>query len=362
MAFGRSAIYLSLALTLTATLAAPALADNPYAAIAASPSTGAAADAYNFSTQFAANSRAISICNRSTGGNNDCTAVVAVHTHLCGALVRDSSSGRWGRGVGNTKQDAINAANNNLGSFNGQLVRWVCNGTTTASKSTGTSTTEAAVAGLLVGAAAVAIATHHRAPGATPAPVAYVPAPALQGQAYVPAQQAQTYVPVAPQTVTATSGGYVPVAAARPLALVGLRVHRSDVINAIVPIYAGFGAGNALAAPVLGQIAGGAGGAESVFQPAGYVVTGLDVYRGSYKGNDEVMGLRIYWNRTTPSGLDPAGAIMSDVMATNAPPNLTAKTLRAAAGAYISNIVITPSTHADGSTYVHDIDIVTTPL
>jgi len=350
----RSLAGLLLVAALSAAMMLPALAENPYGAIAISPSTGKVSGSWNFGNQSAANTRAISRCNALTNGAGDCIATVAVHQHLCGALATDSVQGTWRGGVANTRAAAKSAALSNLGSSNGRIAYSICNSGN--QQSAGASSTESAVAGLLVGAAAVALLTHHPHPAAT-APAAssvYVPAPVAQDQAaYVPG--AQTSVPQ-----SADASQYTPVGPSRPLALVGMKVHAGDVINAILPIYAGID-GNVVQSPVLGQIVGGAGGTEKVYDPAGYVLTGLDVYRGSYKGNDEVVGMRIYWSKLLPEGIASAGEIESTIMASS-PPGLTVKTLRAPAGEYISNVVLTPSTHPDGSTYVHDIAIVTTRL
>ncbi|HUZ48625.1 MAG TPA: DUF4189 domain-containing protein [Candidatus Dormibacteraeota bacterium] len=335
---------------LSAAMMLPALANNLYGAIAISPSTGKVSGSWNFRNQSAANTRAISRCNALTNGAGDCIATVAVHQHLCGALATDSVHGTWRGGVANTRAAAKSAALSNLGSSNGRIAYSLCNSGN--QQSAGASSTESAVAGLLVGAAAVALLTHHPHPAATAS--VYVPAPVAQDQtAYVPG--AQTSVPQ-----SANSSQYTPVGPSHPLALVGVKVHASDVINAILPIYASID-GNVVQSPVLGQIVGGTGGTETVYQPAGYVLTGLDVYRGSYKGNDEVVGMRVYWSKLLPEGIASTGEIESTIMASS-PPGLTIKTLRAPAGEYISNLVLTPSTHPDGSTYIHDIAIVTTRL
>lgn len=366
MALRRSVSRVLLGTALSLTLAVPALADNPFGAIAISPSNGTAGGSWNWKSQGDANSHALSACRSRSNGANDCLVAQEIHQHLCGAVAFDKSAGRWRGGVANVRADARSAALNNLGSSSGRILESVCNSTQT--KSTGASTTEAAVAGLLLGAAAVAVASQHHRAAASPTPspspsaspsVVYVPAPVqpVQAPAYIPTQGG-----VPPAAAQAGGSQYVPVAT-RPFALVGLRTHVSDVVNAIVPLYAGIDAGNTLLQAVAGQMVGGAGGGETVFQPAGgYVLTGLDVYRASYKGNDEVVGLRIYWSKLTPTGIDAAGGITSNVMASNTPPNLAAKSLRANAGSYISNLVITPSTHPDGSTYVHDLSIVTTAL
>jgi hypothetical protein len=184
----------------------------------------------------------------------------------------------------------------------------------------------------------------------------YVPA----SQPYVPAPVSQPYVPVATYGSTPQ---YTPTQTVQlPYALVGLTINNGNAIDRIVPMYAPIGAGFVLQQPVLGQAVGGGGGTPMVFQPPGYVLTGLDVYRGVYAGVDEVLGMKLYWNRLTPSGIDPNDGVTSTAMRSVYPQTFPMKVLRATPGSYISNIIITPSTHTDGRTFVHDINISLSPL
>ncbi|HVA32713.1 MAG TPA: hypothetical protein VNG31_01110 [Candidatus Baltobacteraceae bacterium] len=177
------------------------------------------------------------------------------------------------------------------------------------------------------------------------------------GQPYVPAQS-QTYVP---QPTYAAQPQYQPTSTVqRPLALIGLQVSYANAVDRIVPIYAGIGPGFTLEQSVLGQSVGGSGGTETAFAPPGYVLTGIDVYRGTYGGVDEVLGMKLYWNRLTSNGIDANDGLASNVMRSSYPQTLPTKQLRADPGTYISNIMITPSTHSDGRTFVHDISIALT--
>ena len=155
----RSPLGLLLVAAFAAATMAPALADNPYGAIAISPSTGKVSGSWNFRNQSAADARAVSRCNALTNGAGDCIATVAVHQHLCGALATDSVQGTWKGGVANTRAAAKSAALSNLGSSNGRIAYSLCNSGN--QQSAGASSTESAIAGLLAGAAAVALLTHH---------------------------------------------------------------------------------------------------------------------------------------------------------------------------------------------------------
>lgn len=359
----RTAASLGLIIAFTLGLVSPAFADSKYGAIAVSRNSGFARGAWNWSSQNGADSKALQLC-RNASNASDCQVAVRFHQHRCGAVAIDNFTKQWSWGLGNNDNEARSNALRSLGGSNGKIMSSHCNDASTTS--TGQSTTGAAIAGVLLGAAAVAALSHHGSkPAATPSPSAvYVPSTTTQvaqAPAYIPSAQTPAYVPGG-TAAAAPATGYVPVAQ-RPYALVGVTTHVSDVVNALIPLYAPIAAGNVLQTAVNGQMVGGAGGTETVFQPAGgYVLTGLDVYRAPYKGNDEVVGLRLYWGKLTPTGIDAASGISSTVMATNAPPNLTAKTLRADPGTYISNLVVTPSTHPDGSTYVHDVAITTTAL
>jgi len=180
------------------------------------------------------------------------------------------------------------------------------------------------------------------------------------GQPYVPVQVSPPYMPATPY---GSSPQYVPVQTTQlPYALVGLIINNGNAVDRIVPLYAPIGAGFVLQQAVLGQAVGGDGGTQTIFQPPGYVLTGLDVYRGVYAGVDEVLGMKLYWNRLTPSGIDPNDGLTYDAMRSVFPQTFPTRALRANPGTYISNIIITPSTHVDGRTFVHDVNISISPI
>jgi len=179
----------------------------------------------------------------------------------------------------------------------------------------------------------------------------YMPA----GQPYVPAPVSQPYVPPASYNPVPQ---YAPTQTTQlPYALVGMAISNGNAVDRIVPIYAAIGAGFVLQQSIFGQAVGGTGGTQTIYQPPGFVLTGLDVYRGVYGGVDEVLGMKLYWNRLTPSGIDPNQGETSTVMQSSYPQTFPMKVLRASPGTYISNLIITPSTHSDGRTFVHDVDI-----
>ncbi len=133
---------------------------------------------------------------------------------------------------------------------------------------------------------------------------------APQSQSYVP--QSQNYMP-APQTYVPQQQMYAPPSqtyvpqqqygtSSRPYALVGFQVRNGNAVDWLDPIYAPIGPDLSLQNPVLGQGAGGAGGNIAVYQPAGYVLTGIDLYRGVYDGQEAALGMKLYWNRLTPGG------------------------------------------------------------
>lgn len=179
-------------------------------------------------------------------------------------------------------------------------------------------------------------------------------------QPYIPAPVAQPYAPAGSYVPPAQ---YAPAPSQLPFALIGLQVSYANAVDRIVPIYAPIGPGFALQQPVLGQAVGGTGGSPATFeQPQGYVLTGIDVYRGIYGGVDEVLGMKLYFSRLTSGGIDPSSVVTMDAMKSTYAQTFPTKMLRADPGTYISNIMLTPSTHSDGRTFVHDIAIVLTRI
>ncbi len=175
-------------------------AGRKFGAIAMSRSTGQHWGIWNVDSQSVADSQAISSCN-SHHGVGDCFVAVEINTHLCGALAEDVSAGRWQAGQGDTRDAAKSNALAGLGSSNGTIAQSVCNDASSASKTaSGTNNVEAGVLGFLVGAAAIAALSHHKAaptpsptpvptppPTPVPTPVPPVAAPAAPPPAATPA-------------------------------------------------------------------------------------------------------------------------------------------------------------------------------
>lgn len=175
------------------------------------------------------------------------------------------------------------------------------------------------------------------------APANYGPAPELGGVRNVPSVKA---------LLTA-----VPLDA--KLALVGLRVRHGDVIDAIGPLFAPIEPSLKLGAPLIGgPLEGGGGGEETVLKEDGYIVTGINVVRGTYFGRNEVARLQVIWHRLTPQGINPQDQKVSTMLGSgNFATSQQVKQLRAAPGNYIYDFSPTVSSHTDGTVFLNDISI-----
>jgi hypothetical protein len=146
------------------------------------------------------------------------------------------------------------------------------------------------------------------------------------------------------------------------LALVGLRVRDGDAIDAVGPLFAPIGPGLKLGSTIFGGLYGGGGGEETVLEEDGYIVTGIDVVRGSYFGRDEVAHLTVIWHRLTSQGIDPQEKISKTLGSGQNVGSQQVKHLLAAPGNYISDFSANTSSHTSGEMFFNDISIKQDPL
>lgn len=152
-------------------------------------------------------------------------------------------------------------------------------------------------------------------------------------------------------------------AESRVAPLVALRVRHGDVIDAITPVFAELAPDFTVKTMWIGERFGGDRGDETLPEAEGYIVTGLDVYRGAYFGKEEIVQFQVIWHKLTPTGIDPAAERISDKLGSgNFASGLQLESVRAEPGNYIDDLRVTISTHSDGSTYLHDIVIAQKPL
>jgi hypothetical protein len=160
-------------------------------------------------------------------------------------------------------------------------------------------------------------------------------------------------------SVKATLTALNPALRGKILALTGLKVRHGDVIDGLTPIFAEISpdlkVGNTSEAPLIG----GTGGKETLLEHPGYLITGVDAYRGDYFGRVEVVQLQVTWERLTPQGLDPKDKIVSPKMGSGnlAKVSQPPKQLRADPGHYISDFSASSSSHTSGETLFNDISI-----
>jgi hypothetical protein len=142
------------------------------------------------------------------------------------------------------------------------------------------------------------------------------------------------------------------------LALVGIRVRHGDVIDAIGPLFAPIGPGLKLGATIFGALQGGGGGEQTVLEESGYIVTGVDVVRGTYFGRDEVAQLTVIWHRLTSQGIDPQDEKVSKTLGSGRfVTSQQEKHLLVAPGNYISDFSPTVSSHTSGEVFLNDVSI-----
>ncbi|MEZ4732287.1 MAG: hypothetical protein R3E79_34680 [Caldilineaceae bacterium] len=130
--------------------------------------------------------------------------------------------------------------------------------------------------------------------------------------------------------------------------LVALEVRYGDVIDAVTPVFA---------KQVKGDRCGGAGGQETRLEKAGYVITGMDIYRGRYLGKPVIAQIQVIWHRLTPSGIDSTDEIISAKVGSGTDvEGLALNKLRTSAGKFISQLSAN-TIAVDGRTFLADIDI-----
>jgi hypothetical protein len=160
-------------------------------------------------------------------------------------------------------------------------------------------------------------------------------------------------------SVKATMAALNPALRGKILALTGLKVRHGDVIDGLTPIFAEISpdlkVGSRSEAPSIG----GTGGGETLLEQPGYLVTGIDAYRGDYFGRVEVVQLQVTWERLTPQGLDPKDRIVSPKLGSGSFAKISqpAKQFRADPGHYISDFSASSSSHSSGETFFNDISI-----
>src|SRR5947209_18705034 len=160
-------------------------------------------------------------------------------------------------------------------------------------------------------------------------------------------------------SVKATMTALNPALRGKVLALTGLKVRHGDVIDGLTPIFAEISpdlkVGKRSEAPSIG----GTGGDETSLEHDGYLLTGVDVYRGDYYGRTEVVQLQVTWQRLTPQGLDRNDEIVSPKLGSgsNAKVSQPAKQFRAQPGYYISDFSAASSSHSSGETLFNNISI-----
>jgi hypothetical protein len=144
------------------------------------------------------------------------------------------------------------------------------------------------------------------------------------------------------------------------LALTGLKVRHGDIIDAITPIFTEITPGLKITTnKVMGQRQGGTGGGETSLEHEGYLITGIDIYRGYYFGRDEIIQIQIIWHKLTPQGIDEAARIVSEKLGSGnyAQISQPQKELRADPGYYIDDFSDSTSFHTSGETFFNDISI-----
>jgi hypothetical protein len=149
----------------------------------------------------------------------------------------------------------------------------------------------------------------------------------------------------------------------RLLALVALKVSAGEVIDSIIPIF------NEITPdlkvkdePIEGEKVGGNGGGAILLEQKGYIITGIDVYRGNYFGRVEVILIQVIWHKlATQGGIDPNTTIVSEKLGgangwadKSQPP----KKFRTTSGNYFSDFRdISFSYHTSGETFLHDFEM-----
>ncbi len=135
--------------------------------------------------------------------------------------------------------------------------------------------------------------------------------------------------------------------------LVALRVYHGQVIDAITPVFVKLAPDLSIKEEIDGKRYGGEGGDETVLKKDGYIITGIDVTRGTYFGGKDVIHLRAIFNKLTPSGIDPNNEFKTEKLGSGEyATDLKTEQFRAEPGNYISDFGVKPSKHTDGKEYL----------
>jgi|GEM_PF-1126418 len=142
------------------------------------------------------------------------------------------------------------------------------------------------------------------------------------------------------------------------LILVGLKVRHGDIIDSITPIFAEITSDLKVKRKIEGPIFGGLGGEEILLEHEGYIVTGIKLYRGYYFGGDEVIHIKVIWNRLTKQGINASDKKVSAKLGSGEFATLhSERELIVDSGNYISDIQSKTSFHASGKTFLRDMNI-----
>jgi hypothetical protein len=162
-------------------------------------------------------------------------------------------------------------------------------------------------------------------------------------------------VPSVRETMTALN----PALRGKILALTALKVRHGDIIDGLTPVFAEISPYLKVGKTIEAALIGGTGGGETLLEHPGYLITGVDAYRGDYFGRVEVVQLQVTWEKLTPQGLDPKDKIVSPKLGSGsfAKVSQPAKQLRADPGNYISDFSAASSSHTSGETFFNDISI-----
>jgi len=140
----------------------------------------------------------------------------------------------------------------------------------------------------------------------------------------------------------------------KTLVLIGFDVRVGQLIDALAPIFAVLKPDLTLGEHKRGAQVGGDGGGAHTLLQEGYVVTGIDSYRGNYFGAEHLIHLQIYWHRLTPTGIDYEDGRVSEKLATGdfAKDVILEEEFRVEPGYFVSDYQINEVPHTDGTNYV----------
>lgn len=147
------------------------------------------------------------------------------------------------------------------------------------------------------------------------------------------------------------------------LALAGFVVRSGDIIDGLTPIFAEIGKQDKqFKSKRIGKSFGGEGGAPTELYREGYIVTGIDLIRGYYYGREEVVHFQIIWDRLTEKGITSQDEVKSEKLGSGNnvtfAESIPARIFRAKPQHYVADFAAQQSYHSDGSTFLHDMEVV----